>query len=98
MKRSKKRTRIVNKKRFGLFVTCTVLTVVMFGVFCSASASKDSETYVLTVSYGDTLWDIASEINTRNKDIRKVVDDIIRLNRLTDTVLCCGDELVIPVY
>lgn len=54
MKRSKKRTRIVNKKRFGLFVTCTVLTVVMFGVFCSASASKDSETYVLTVSYGDT--------------------------------------------
>lgn len=98
MKRSRKRRKIILRRRAVLLMACVALTGVMFGAFCNASASKDAETYVLTVSYGDTLWDIASEINTQNKDIRRVVDDIIRLNRLTDTMLCCGDELVIPVY
>lgn len=98
MKRSKKRTKIVNKTRFTLFVAVTALTAVLFGVFCSASASKEAETYVLTVSYGDTLWDIANENNTRSKDVRSVVDDIMRLNHLTDTSINCGDELIIPIY
>ena len=98
MKRSKKRRRIVLRKRFVVLVACTALTGAMFGVFGSASASKEAETFVLTVSYGDTLWDIASENNTRNKDVRRVVDDIIRLNHMTDTSICCGDELIIPIY
>lgn len=98
MKRSRKRRRMVLRKRFVFSVACLAVFGAMFGVFGNASASKDAETFVLTVSYGDTLWDIAKENNPQNKDVRKVMDDIIRLNKLTDTSLCCGDELIIPVY
>lgn len=98
MKRSKKRRKTILRKRFIFWVVCIAVFGAMFGVFGNVSASKATETFVLTVSYGDTLWDIAKENNPQNKDVRKVIDDIIRLNRLTNTSLCCGDELIIPVY
>lgn len=95
----KRRNKISNKLRFTMFCTvCVISAVLLFGMLESVSASKYRETFVLTVSTGDTLWDIAKENNPLNKDIRSVIDDIIRINKLTSSDLCAGDKLTIPVY
>lgn len=46
-------------------------------------------TIVYTVVKGDTLWNIAKRYNT-------TVDDIIRLNNLSSTLLSLGQQLIIP--
>lgn len=98
-KNAKKKKIIANKLRFSLFcIVCIICTVSLFGMFTSANASKYQDTYVLTVATGDTLWDIAKENNPLGKDVRRVVDDIIRLNKLTSSQLSTGDKLIIPVY
>lgn len=96
---SKKRTRIANKGRFTLFcVFCLLCTYMIFNTVNSATASKHSDIFIMTVSPGDTLWAIATENNPRNMDVRDVVDDIIRLNRMTETNLCAGEKIIVPVY
>ncbi len=98
-RRSGKRVRIANKLRFTAFILlCFILFASAAGMFKSAVASRDRETYVLTISKGDTLWDIAEENNTLGKDTRSVMDDIVKLNHLTTTALKTGDELLIPIY
>ena len=47
---------------------------------------------------GQTLWQIATEANP-NGDIRKTVDDIVRLNSLPNaSALQLGSEIAVPVY
>ena len=96
---SKRRSRIANKKRFTSFcVFCVMCVVFLFGALNSATATKHSDIFVMTVSAGDTLWEIASENNPQNMDVRDVIDDIVRLNRMTETNLHAGDKIIIPVY
>ena len=96
---AKHRTRIKNKLRFTLFCTvCIAAAVSLFSMFSTATASKYRDTFTLTVSTGDTLWDIAVENNPKKKDVREVVDDIVRLNHMTSSSLSAGDEIIIPVY
>ena len=95
----KRRTRIKSKFRFTLFcIVCAAAAVYLFGMFGTATASKYRDTFTLTVSTGDTLWDIAVENNPLKKDVRDVVDDIVRLNNMTSSALSAGDEIIIPVY
>ncbi len=49
----------------------------------------DSPTITHTVVKGDTLWNIAKRYNT-------TVDDIIRANNLSSTLLSLGQQLIIP--
>lgn len=98
-KRKKKRTRIANKPRFTLFcILCTLLIIIGVNTLTNASASKTAETYTLCVTSGDTLWEIARASNTTGKDLRNIVDDIMRLNNLHSTNLHVGDILQIPIY
>ena len=95
-KKSKKHIKIVNKRRFAFFCTlCIIFTMALCGI---KSATAYSDTYTITVASGDTLWDIARENNPAGRDVRKIVDDIIRLNHMTDTSLYSGDKLIIPLY
>lgn len=99
IKKSKRRTKIANKFRFSLFcAVCAAVMISTFGMLHTATASKDCETFFITVSSGDTLWNIAKENNTQNRDVRKVVDDIVRINSLTGSSLTPGTKLAVPVY
>ena len=96
---SKKRSRIANKGRFTLFCAfCMLCAFFLFSTLNSVTASKHSDIFVMTVSAGDTLWEIASENNPRNMDVRDVIDDIIRLNRMTETNMSAGEKIIVPVY
>lgn len=97
--RRKRHTRIASKPRFITFLLLCIMAACSFaGFFTNATADKESETYTLCISAGDTLWDIAASANTAKKDVRNVIDDIMKLNNLKSPALNVGDTIEIPVY
>lgn len=95
----RKRTRIASKPRFIAFSLLCIMTLCAFaGSFTNAAADRESETYTLCISSGDTLWDIAASANHAGKDVRNVIDDIMKLNNLKSPSLNVGDTIEIPVY
>ena len=98
-RKRRKKTRIANKPRFTLFcILCALIIITGISTLTNASANKNAETYSLCISAGDTLWEIARSSNTCGKDLRNVIDDIMRLNHLRSTTLQVGDVIEIPIY
>ena len=84
----------------GAALAVIALFVVMFGssTLASNGAGAPQETTTVTVMPGVTLWEIATEANP-NGDIRKTVDEIVRLNSLPNgSALQMGSEIAVPVY
>lgn len=96
-----KRYRVVNRARFICFEIVLFLIVFLIfgallgGVAAGADSSK-SCTEVRVVA-GDTLWDIAKEYGSNDKDVRQVVSDICRLNGLRADELRPGQIIRVPM-
>ena len=60
----------------------------------AAEASPAVE--VVTVTSGDSLWGIASEVAAPGADVRDVMSEIAALNGLEDTTLIAGQQLTVP--
>lgn len=93
----KRRYVLKNKKRFLFAVSCLLVILFLMVSISSVYAKKnDSESYrILTVSRGDTLWDIAREYR-ENTDIRKYIYEIRKLNNLSSSDIYEGDLLKLP--
>jgi len=90
--------RRAKRNRSGMF-TILALAFIISTLMCTgATASKIADTETLCVSRGDTLWDIATECNTQGKDVRNIMDDIMKLNNMKTAELHVGDILTVPVY
>ena len=88
----------------GLFTTAFVLALLalVFAAFApDASASTNtlkSATEVQIVAPGQTLWQIATEIDP-SSDPRETIDRILDLNSLTDSVqIHAGQALIVPIF
>ncbi len=86
-------------KRIGLLVFIIYLLtcgLIISGRFVSnAEVIPTYSTY--TVSEGDTLWGIATAMNT-DYDINKVVYDIKTVNNMSDGYINAGQIIKIPEY
>lgn len=89
----------VRKQNRSLFIALLIFTF-LFSAFIStgATASKVAATDTIRIAAGDTLWNIASECNTRNDDVRDIMDDIMKLNNMKRAELRVGDIITVPVY
>ena len=63
---------------------------------------KQVEYKTIYVSQGDTLWNIAklNQVNNeyyKNKDVRFIINDLIRINNLDSSNINVDQELLIPV-
>jgi len=96
-KRTKKRIRITNKRRFTFF--CMTLVFLFCCGFSSVKQKEEPQQQVISifVKPGDTLWELATENNPNNMDVRRLIYDIQQLNELDGTHLSVGDEILIPV-
>lgn len=88
--------RIKNMKRFIISMTI-ILTFIIF--LCSIITNKvfshEEQKYkTITISSGDTLWAIASELNG---NINENIYNIKKINNLEKSNLHVGQELLIPV-
>ena len=101
MKKNKKRYRIKSKFRFITFIIIVVgLSLGLFGYITgfdiSNALTEPSDTTTVEVASGDTVWDIAGEFKSNNKDIREAVYEICDANDLTDGHIEAGMTLNIP--
>lgn len=63
-------------------------------------AKTEYQTYNYTVNANDTLWNIASNICSKNRDIyiRKVITDIKEINNMSESVIYEGQTIMLPIY
>ena len=96
---SKRRKLRINLARF-LFtlalIACFVTGSVSIMGYEPTAMSAYEETESYTVTSGDTLWSIASQLNDGSYDTRKIVNDIRKCNTLSDPTLYVGQTIEIP--
>lgn len=95
--------KIVNLKKFMRSIIIILLLFVGISLLIAKSAYSYGEKQykIIYISKGDTLWSIAnveSKLNSyyKNKDIRFIVNDIIKENNLPDSNLKINQKLEIP--
>lgn len=99
-KRTTKKYRIKSKFRF--MVSCLIIIGIFVsginfitGSYTTLALEKPSYTEV-TISYGDTLWDIADEYKSNDTDIRRAVYEICEINNISASDLVPGMVIKIP--
>ena len=95
--------KIVNKNKFIKSILITLILIIFFLLILINSCFSHSEVKYkkVSVSSGDTLWNIAKYEKSNNsyfenKDIRYIVDKIKYINHLSNSNINVGDELSIP--
>lgn len=96
--------KIKNMSRFlTSIVTIIVLTIILtLSITNTAFSTADLKYKTITISSGDTLWNIAEEVkenslNYSNKEIREIVYDLKQINNLKQSNLQVGQNLQIPM-
>ncbi|QWC84905.1 LysM peptidoglycan-binding domain-containing protein [Nocardioidaceae bacterium] len=90
-------------RRGRLAVTLTLLSLLVLALVLTAGRSEATDeggsvlpTRTVTVSSGDTLWDIAAEV-AEPGDTQATVIEIQRLNSLASVSLAVGQRLEVPL-
>lgn len=95
------------RRRLTVFGAAAILTGLLVSALSAiqvhADTSEEPERYKyftsVFVERDDTLWGLASEYRTEEyADIRDYVDEVMRINHLTDEELQYGDWITVPYY
>ena len=96
--------RITNGKKFIRSILIILGVILCLTLFINKATLSHGETEYKTiyVSEGDTLWNIAKSNQKNNgyykdKDIRYIINDLIRINNLNDSNINANQELLIPI-
>jgi len=95
--------RIANVRKFIRSILIIMVTILCFTLFINKSTLSHGETEYKTiyVSEGDTLWNIAKSNQKNNgyykdKDVRYIINDLIKINNLNTSTVNVNQELKIP--
>ena len=97
-----KKYKIVNKKRFLIFlITLFVIIISIISLLKPSNRAYSSileeEHIEIAISKGDTLWDIALEYMPEKYDVRKMIYNIKRINKMESSYIFPGDIIKIPI-
>ena len=96
--------KIVNVKKFIRTMSVLVILIFIIILFSNKTYSKvDTKYKEESIILGDTLWRISQQEAKNNKyfenkDIREIVSEIKRINKLDNLDLKEGQKLLIPTY
>ena len=96
--------KIVNVKKFIRTMSVLVILIFIIILFSNKTYSKvDTKYKEESIILGDTLWSISqpeakNNKYFENKDIREIVSEIKRINKLDNLDLKEGQKLLIPTY
>lgn len=98
----KKKYVIKNRFRFTIFIILTVILLSTAFNFISglniAQSMSEVENYkTVTITSGDTLWNIA-ETYMSSIDTRKAVFILSKLNNISAGNLSVGSSIQVPIY
>ena len=98
----KKHYKIVNPLRFFAFVmlSVTILTMACLTIFNidQAQAASVNRYKQIEIQEADTLWNIAENYCSPDKDIRTYIDDICEINDISANDVSPGDIVFVPIY
>lgn len=77
--------------------TMAVLLGIVLGVHSLTNSMQPDQFIEVTVTEGDTLWDIAKRFN-QHQDPRKVIYSIKKINRLDSGFIIAGQIIRVPLY
>jgi len=96
--------KIKNMSRFlTSIVTIVALTIILtISITNTAFSTVEQKYKTITISSGDTLWNIAQNVkanslNYSDKEIREIVYDLKQINNLKQSNLHIGQSLQIPM-
>lgn len=94
--------KIVNKKKFirSIVIVVSIILGALFIINNKAFSHGDIKYESIYVKRGDTLWSIAEKEQKNNpyyygKDIRYIIANIENINKLNNSYLIEGQELLI---
>lgn len=83
-------------------ILCVIAFIIgiLSGFFCANIFKPVMEVkrVQVTVSLGDTLWDIADTYTLPENDIRYTIHRIKEINNMDTSELHPGDVIVVPIY
>ncbi len=96
--------KIKNVKKFirSILIILGIILFISLLITKSTLSHKQIEYKTIYVSEGDTLWNIAksNQVNNeyyKNKDVRFIINDLIKINNLDSSNINVNQELLIPV-
>jgi Tfp pilus assembly protein FimV len=78
-----------------LALVASLASAVLFTTASRADDQPATAPPTIAVEQGDTLWDIAARVQP-GRNGRDAVDDLRRLNHLSDSTLTPGQTLILP--
>ena len=109
-KRTNRKMKIVSKTRFAMSMTLIFVFILSTSMIAFAAldgndsnvtAVESNEPITYTVQSGDSLWSIASDFNkeqfNQEKDVRKIINAIRKVNKLDGNTIFAGQELELPI-
>jgi LysM repeat protein len=80
-------------------VLLTAVAIVFFLLLTSGAGAGNEvrPTGMHVVVSGESLWSIAAQHTQPGEDVRTTVFDIKRMNRLEQSVIRAGDQLMVPL-
>ncbi len=95
--------RITNKNKFirSILLILVMILFITFFIGKSTLSHKEIEYKTIYVSQGDTLWNIAkanqiSNSYYKNKDVRYIISDLMKINNLENSNININQKLLIP--
>ncbi len=96
--------RIKNIKKFvrSILIILGIAVIITLLISRVTLSHNEVEYKTIYVSKGDTLWNIAksNQANNeyyKNKDVRFIINDLIKINNLDSSDIEVNQELMIPV-
>lgn len=99
----KKRYRVVNKVRFYLFIislsifSTSLMMYLLSNNQAYGSIGSDYDYDQVRIVKGDTLWMIAMDYTSKEYDVRRMVYEIKRFNKMETSQVYPGDIIGIPI-
>jgi len=80
-------------------VLLTAVAIVFFLLLPSGAGAGNEvrPTGMHVIVSGESLWSIAAQHTQPGEDVRTIVFDIKRMNRLGQSVIRAGDQLMVPL-
>ncbi len=96
--------RIKNIKKFirSILIILGIIFCLTLFISHGSLSHKETEYKTIYVSEGDTLWNIAksNQLNNdyyKDKDVRYIINDLMKINNLNSSNINIDQELLIPV-